>query len=72
MIKSQNINYDNFLYDNNNLEHVTSYKYIKIDFHHKLNWNYSNEKRINGRWKTYFGIENNCKSIDFWLWDDYF
>ena len=45
------------MYDNNNLEEVSSYKYLGIDIHHKLNWNYSIEKRINGGWKAYFGLE---------------
>lgn len=36
--------YDNLVYDNRNLKKVTSYKYLGIDFHCKLNWNYS--------WKT--------------------
>jgi hypothetical protein len=57
------------MYDNNNLEEVTSYKYLIINLHHKLNWNYSIEKRINGGWKAYYGLENNCKSMDLWLWD---
>jgi hypothetical protein len=51
------------------LEEVPSYKYLGIDIHHKLNWNYSIEKRINGGWKAYYGLENNCKSTDLWLWD---
>jgi hypothetical protein len=40
-IKSKRITYDTFLYDNNSLEEVPSYKYLGIDIHHKLNWNYS-------------------------------
>ena len=47
-----------FFYDNNSLEEVPSYKYLGIDIHHKLNWNYSIEKRINGGWKAYYGLEN--------------
>jgi hypothetical protein len=69
IIKSNKITHDTFEYDNNNLEEVTSYKYLGIDIHHKLNWNYSIEKRINGGWKTYYGLENNYKSVDLWLWD---
>jgi hypothetical protein len=69
IIKSKNITYTNFVYDNNNLEEVTSYKYLIIDLHHKLNWNYSIEKMINGGWKSYYGLENNCKSMNLWLWD---
>jgi len=37
IIKSNKITYDTFAYDNNNLEEVTSYKYLGIDIHHKLN-----------------------------------
>jgi hypothetical protein len=48
---------------------VTSYKYLGIDIHHKLNWNYSIEKMIIGGWKAYYGLENNCKSVDLWSWD---
>ena len=40
IIKSSKLPYDTFVYDNNNLEEVTSYKYPRIDIHHKLNWNY--------------------------------
>ena len=47
-IKSNNIAYDTFVYDNDNLEEVTSYKYLGIDIHHNLNWNYSIEKMIIG------------------------
>jgi hypothetical protein len=69
IIKSKRITYDIFVYEKNSLEEVPSYKYLGIDIHHKLNWNYSIEKRINGGWKYYYGLENNCKSIDLWLWD---
>jgi hypothetical protein len=24
---------------------------------------------INGGWKTYYGLENNCKAVDLWIWD---
>lgn len=41
IIKSHKGTYDNLVYDNRNLEKVTSYKYLGIDFHCKLNWNYS-------------------------------
>jgi hypothetical protein len=69
IIKSNKIPYDTFIYGNNNLEEVTSYKYLGIDIHHKLNWNYSIEKIIIGGWKAYYGLENNCKSVDLWSWD---
>ena len=43
IIKSKKDTYANFVYDNSNLEEVSSYKYLGIDIHHKLNWNYSIE-----------------------------
>jgi acetyltransferase-like isoleucine patch superfamily enzyme len=48
IIKSNKITYDTSIYANNNLEEVTSYKYFRINIHHKLNWNYSIRKRIIG------------------------
>jgi hypothetical protein len=69
IIKSNKIPYDTFIYYNNNLEEVTSYKYFGIDIHHKLNWNYSIEKRIIRGWKAYYELEINCKSFDLWSWD---
>jgi hypothetical protein len=48
IIKSNNIPYDTFIYDNQNLEEMTSYRYLGIYIHHKLNWNYSTEKMIIG------------------------
>jgi hypothetical protein len=35
IIKSKNITYANCMYANNNLEEVTSYKYLEIDLHCK-------------------------------------
>ena len=52
-----------------NLEKVASYKYFGIDIHYKFNSNYSIEKMINGGWTAYFGLENNCKSINLVMWD---
>jgi hypothetical protein len=69
IIKYSKITYDTFVYDNNNSEEVTSYKYNGIDIHHKLNWNYSIEKRIIGVLKAYYGLEKNCKLVDLWSWD---
>jgi hypothetical protein len=51
------------------LEEVPSYKYLGIDIHDKLNWNYNIVKRINGGWKAYYGLENKCKLVDLCLWD---
>ena len=70
IIKSNKIPYDTFLYDNNNLEEVTSKKYLGIDINQKLNWNYIIEKMIIGGWKSYYGLENNFKSINLWSWDN--
>ena len=69
MIIKSKVTYANFVYDNRNLEEVSSYKYVGIDIHHKLNWNYSSEKRINGGWKAYFGLENNSKGANLVMWD---
>jgi hypothetical protein len=63
IIKSNKITYNNIL------EEVPSYKYLGIDIHHKIKWNYSISKRINEGWKAYYGLENSCKSVDLWLWD---
>jgi hypothetical protein len=43
IIKSNKITYDTFVYEKNNLEEVSSYKYLRVDIHHKFNWNYSIE-----------------------------
>jgi hypothetical protein len=69
IIKSKRITYGTFVYDNNSLEEVPSYKYLGINIHHKLNWNYSVEKRINGGWKYYYVIKNNCKLANIWIWN---
>ena len=37
IIKSNKIPYDTFVYEKKDLEEVTSYKYLLIDIHHKLN-----------------------------------
>ena len=37
IIKPKKDTYANFIYDNKNLEEVTSYKYLEIDIYHKLN-----------------------------------
>ena len=68
IIKSKKDTYANFVYDNSNFEEVFSYKYLGIDIHHKLNLNYSIKKRINGGWKAYFGLENNCKETNLVMW----
>ena len=69
IMKSKKDTYPNFVYDNSNLEEVSYYKYLGIDIHHKLNWNYIIEKRINGGWKAYFGLENSCKVVNLVMWD---
>ena len=46
IIKSKKSTYANFIYDNRNVEEVTSYKYLEIDIHHKLSRNYSIEKGL--------------------------
>jgi hypothetical protein len=54
IIKIKKITYDTLIYDNNSLEEISSYKYLGINIHHKLNWKYSVEKKINGGWKSYY------------------
>ena len=56
IIKSKKDTYANLIYDNRNLEEVTSYKCLGIDIHHNLSWNYNIEKRINGGRKASFGL----------------
>jgi len=68
IIKSKNINHGNYVYDNNFLEYVSYYKYLGINFHHQLNWNYRIEKRINWGSKAYYELENNCKLINIYIW----
>jgi hypothetical protein len=46
--KYKKITYVDFMYENNILEEVSSYKYLKTYLHHKLNWNYNIKKKING------------------------
>ena len=70
IIKSKKETYTIFVYENKNLEEVSSYKYLGIDIHHKLQWNYNIKKRINGGWKAYFGLEINCKSTNLVTWDE--
>jgi hypothetical protein len=70
IIKYNKITCDTFVYDNNNLEEVNSYKYRRIDIHHVVNCNYSIEKIIIGGWKSYYGLENNCKLVNLGIWDD--
>jgi hypothetical protein len=65
IIKSNKIPYDTLVYENNNLEEVTSYKYLGIDIHHKLNWNYSIEKRIIGDGKLIMGLKTIVNQLKF-------
>ena len=51
IIKTKNTSCPNYVDGNNNLEEVSSYKYLSIDVNKNLNQNYSVDKRINGRWK---------------------
>ena len=69
IIKSKKDTYPNFMYGNSNLEELSSYKYLGIDIHHNLNWNYGIQKIISGGRKAYFGLENNCKTTNLVMWD---
>ena len=57
IIKSKKDTYANFIYDNINIEEVTSYKYLRIDIHHELNWNYNIEKKDEWRLKIFFVLK---------------
>ena len=48
---------------------MSSYKYLRIDIHHKLDYNYNIEKRINGGSKACFGLENNSKATNLVMGD---
>lgn len=50
--KSKNITWDTFIYENNYLVGFPSYKYLEFNIHHKIDWIYKMEKRINGGWKA--------------------
>ena len=66
IIKSNNIPYDTFIYDNNNLEEVTSYKYLGIDIHHKLNLNYLTlRKGLLGDGKFIMGLKTIVNQLIF-------
>ena len=62
IIKSQKITCVICMYDNN-LEELTSYKYLPINVYHEFNMNYTIHKRINEGWQAYYGLENNCKDL---------
>jgi hypothetical protein len=57
IIKSNKITYGDFVYEKHILEDVPSYKYLGIYIHHKINWNYSIEKRINGGGNLIMGLK---------------
>ena len=68
IIKSKKISHGNFVYDDNCLEQVSSFKYLGIGIPYHLNWNYKIEKRIISGWKAYYVLENYCKAIDLCIW----
>jgi len=54
ILKSKKITDPNFVYGNNNFKEVNSYKYLGVDVHNKIHWNYNVEKMINGEWQNLF------------------
>lgn len=54
IINFKKITYIDFVYGNKSFEEVKSYKYLGIDFHHKLNWNYNTKKMISEGWKLFW------------------
>ncbi|KAH9324645.1 hypothetical protein KI387_004823, partial [Taxus chinensis] len=59
----------NFLFEGRPLEIVTEYKYLGIDFHHKLSWETCRAKRIQGGWKTSYSLQNRCRKAELWDWN---
>ncbi|KAH9319051.1 hypothetical protein KI387_020820, partial [Taxus chinensis] len=57
-----------FLFEGSPLEIVTEYKYLGIDFHHKLSWETCKAKRIHGGWKASFLLQNRCRKVELWDW----
>jgi hypothetical protein len=53
------------MYNNNSFEEVNSYKYIIINLHNDLSWNYIIKKNIQEDYNT---VEDNCKSTCPYLW----
>ncbi|KAH9307116.1 hypothetical protein KI387_043788 [Taxus chinensis] len=57
-----------FLFEGSPLEIVNEYKYLGIDFHHKLSWETCKAKRIQGGWKASFLLQNRCRKAELWDW----
>ena len=57
IIKSQKITYDNFMYENNNLEEVTSCKYLESIFNTSLTETIALRKRLMEDRKIIMGLK---------------
>jgi len=42
---------------------------LRINIRNNPDWNYIVDKRLNGGWNAYYGFENKCKLVDYWLYD---
>ena len=57
-----------FFFEGNTLEEVNEYKYLRIDFNNKLNWEDCRNKRILGGWKALYALQNRCREANLWDW----
>jgi hypothetical protein len=64
IINSNHVTYLNYIYDNN-MEEVLLYKSLGIDFHSKLNWNVSVERKIVEVGKIIMALSTIVKKLSF-------
>jgi hypothetical protein len=71
IIKSNKITYDTFVHDNNNLDKVTSYKYLgnRYSPQDSTRGIIALRKGLLGDGKLIMGLKTYCKSTDLWSWD---
>ena len=57
-----------FFFEGNILEEVNEYKYLRIDFNNKLNWEDYRKKGILRGWKALYALQNRCREAELWDW----
>jgi len=55
-------------FEDNTLEEVTDYKYLRIDFNKRLSWEGCRKKGTLGGWKTFYAFQNRCRKAKLWDW----
>jgi hypothetical protein len=65
IIKSNKIPYDTFVYDNNNLEEVTSYKYLELIFTTSSIGIIALRKGLLGNGKLIMGLKTIVNQLNF-------